>query len=54
MKVQDNKLFIIEPKQGHLKPGEVTQVQVTYRHLFAGLNKLPVLFKIDKGREILV
>jgi hypothetical protein len=54
MKVQDNKLFSIEPKKGFLEPGETVQVKITYRHMFAGVNKLPVLFKIAKGREIMV
>ena len=54
MKVQDNKLFTIEPRKGYLEPGETTQIEITYRHIFSGVNKLPVLFKIAKGREILV
>lgn len=54
MKIQDNKLFSIEPKKGHLEPGEISQIQITYRHIFAGQSKLPVLMKIAKGREILV
>lgn len=54
MKVQDNKLFTIEPKKGFVDPGETVQIHVTYKHIFPGVNKLPVLFKISKGREILV
>jgi cilia- and flagella-associated protein 65 len=54
MKIQDNKLFTVEPKKGHLEPGEIGQIQITYRHLFPGQSKLPVLMKIAKGREILV
>jgi hypothetical protein len=54
MKVQDNKLFIIEPKKGFLEPGEIVQIKITYKHMFPGVNKLPVLFKIAKGREIMV
>ncbi len=54
MKVQDNKLFTVEPKKGYLEPGETAQINMTYKHIFAGVNKLPVLFKIAKGREILV
>jgi hypothetical protein len=53
MKVQDNKLFTIEPKKGHLEPGEIIRVKITYKHLFSGINKLPVLLKIAKGREIM-
>jgi hypothetical protein len=54
MKIQDNKLFAIEPKKGHLEPGEIGQIQINYKHIFSGQNKLPVLMKIAKGREILV
>lgn len=54
MKVQDNKLFSIEPKKGFLDPGQSVQIHVTYKHIFAGVNKLPVLFKMLKGREILL
>lgn len=54
MKVQDNKLFSIEPNKGKLKPGEMVQVTITYRHLFTGQNKLPILMKIAKGREIML
>ena len=54
MKVQDNKLFTVEPQKGFLDPGQSVQLHVTYRHTFAGVNKLPVLFKMLKGREILL
>ena len=54
MKIQDNKVFVIEPKRGHLEPGEIIRITITYRHIFIGQNKLPVLMKIAKGREILV
>ena len=54
MKVQDNKLFTIEPKKGHLEPGEMVRIKMVYKHLFTGQNKLPVLLKIAKGREIMV
>jgi hypothetical protein len=54
MKIQDNKLFVVEPKRGVLEPGEIVRITITYRHMFIGQNKLPVLMKISKGREILV
>lgn len=54
MKVQDNKLFTIEPKKGHLEPGEMVRIKMVYKHLFTGQNRLPVLLKIAKGREIMV
>ncbi|KAJ8004474.1 hypothetical protein DPEC_G00136070 [Dallia pectoralis] len=54
MKVQDNRLFNIVPRSGKLQPGEQKAVSFTYRHDFAGLNRLPVLFKLSHGREILL
>ena len=54
MKIQDNKLFSVTPKQGALEPGEAMRVQLTYRHAMLGQNKLPVLLKLAKGREIMV
>ena len=54
MKVQDNKIFSIEPNKGKLEPGEMVRVTVTYKHLFTGQNRLPILMKIAKGREIML
>jgi hypothetical protein len=54
MKIEDNKLFSIEPKKGHLEPDEIVRITITYRYLFVGLSKLPILMKIAKGREIMV
>ena len=54
MKIQDNKLFVVEPKKGNLEAGETARITITYRHLFTGINRLPLLMKISKGREILV
>lgn len=54
MKIQDNKLFTIEPTKGHLDPDEVVQIKITYKYLFVGQSKLPILMKIAKGREIMV
>ena len=54
MKVMDNKLFSIEPKQGKLAPGECRKVTLTYHHTMAGTDRLPVLLKLAGGREILV
>ena len=54
MKVQDNKLFVIEPKKGKLQPGENQVIKFTYKHIMAGTDRLPVLFKVARGREILV
>lgn len=54
MKVQDNKLFVIEPKKGKMQPGESQVIKFTYRHTMAGTDRLPILFKVARGREILV
>ena len=54
MKVMDNKLFTIEPKSGKLQPGEQQTIVLSYRHIMAGTDRLPVLFKLARGREILV
>ena len=54
MKIEDNKLFSVVPRNGHLEPDESVRVTFTYKHKFNGTNKIPVLFKISKGREIMV
>ncbi|KAK6315486.1 hypothetical protein J4Q44_G00150150 [Coregonus suidteri] len=54
MKVQENRLFNIEPRSGKLHPGQQKAVTFTYRHDFAGTDHLPVLFKLSHGREILL
>ncbi|XP_071368292.1 cilia- and flagella-associated protein 65 [Centroberyx affinis] len=54
MKVQDNRLFSISPRSGTLLPGQQRAVHFSYRHDFAGMDRLPVLFKLSHGREILL
>ncbi|XP_056390442.1 cilia- and flagella-associated protein 65 [Hyla sarda] len=54
MRIQDNKLFTINPKSGNLKPGRQQTIQLTYRHDFVGTDRLPVLLKVSHGREILL
>ncbi|XP_041929012.1 cilia- and flagella-associated protein 65 isoform X1 [Alosa sapidissima] len=54
MRVQDNRLFSISPRSGSLPPGQQRAVQFTYRHEFAGTDRLPVLLKLSYGREILL
>ena len=54
MKVMDNNLFTIEPKKGSMEPGECKTVTFTYKHTMAGTDRLPVLLKLARGREILV
>ena len=50
----DNNLFTIEPKKGTLQPGECGTITFTYKHTMAGTDRLPVLLKLARGREILV
>uniref|UniRef100_A0A673TA59 Cilia and flagella associated protein 65 n=1 Tax=Suricata suricatta TaxID=37032 RepID=A0A673TA59_SURSU len=54
MRVQDNCIFSINPKAGSLGPGQEQLVEFTYSHLFIGTDRLPVLFKVSYGREILL
>ena len=52
--VVKNSLFSIEPKEGKLSPGKKMLLKLSFVHSNLGTNKLPVLLKIDKGREIMV
>ena len=54
MKVMDNKLFSVSPKKGLLKPGDTITITFSYQHTMAGTDRLPVLLKLAKGREIMV
>ncbi|KAM5228716.1 cilia- and flagella-associated protein 65 [Ctenodactylus gundi] len=54
MRAEDNHIFSISPKSGHLSPGQEQMVELKYSHLFIGTDRLPVLFKVSHGREILL
>ncbi|XP_037831837.1 cilia- and flagella-associated protein 65 isoform X2 [Kryptolebias marmoratus] len=54
MKVQDHKLFQVSPHSGTLLPGQKRAVHFSYSHDFIGTNRLPVVFKLSYGREILL
>jgi len=54
LKVLNNQLFGIEPKKGRLCPGETCSVTLTYKHVMIGTDRLPVTFKLSRGREIRV
>jgi len=54
MKVMDNKLFSVSPKKGLLKPGDTITITFSYQHTMAGTDRLPVLLKLAKGREIML
>ncbi|KAI8834503.1 hypothetical protein BC829DRAFT_448428 [Chytridium lagenaria] len=49
--ILDNALFTISPKSGVLRPGEFVHIVMSYRHEFAGLHTLPVLFKLKNGNS---
>ena len=49
-----NSLFTIEPKSGSLGPGEKVVVRCAYLHTSLGTSSLPVLLKINRGREVMV
>ncbi|KAM4558145.1 cilia- and flagella-associated protein 65 isoform 3-T3 [Odontesthes bonariensis] len=54
MKVQDNQLFRVSPRSGSLLPGQRSAVHFRYSHDFVGTNRLPVVFKLSYGREIML
>ncbi|XP_072117075.1 cilia- and flagella-associated protein 65 isoform X2 [Mobula birostris] len=54
MRIEDNRLFTVEPKSGCLNPGQRETIQLTYRHEFLGADRIPVLLKLSHGREILI
>ncbi|XP_051787174.1 cilia- and flagella-associated protein 65 isoform X2 [Erpetoichthys calabaricus] len=54
MSIQENKLFTVSPKSGFLFPGQQKSMQLSYRHDFLGISRLPVLLKLSHGREILL
>ncbi|XP_078085417.1 cilia- and flagella-associated protein 65 [Mustelus asterias] len=54
MRIDDNRLFTVEPKSGRLFPGQQETIQLTYRHEYTGTDRIPVLLKLSHGREILL
>ena len=52
--VVKNGLYTVTPKKGHLSIGERVIVRCCYHHSNLGLSQLPVLLKINRGREIMV
>ncbi|KAF5403575.1 hypothetical protein PHET_02823 [Paragonimus heterotremus] len=52
LRVEADRLFSIEPKRAFLEPSEVVQVCITFRHQLPGTYQLPVLLKVEGGREI--
>ena len=54
LKVMNNKLFSVEPKKGRLLSGESCTVTLTYQHSMIDTDRVPVVFKLNRGRQILV
>ncbi|XP_048390683.2 cilia- and flagella-associated protein 65 isoform X2 [Stegostoma tigrinum] len=54
MRIDDNRLFTVEPKSGCLLPGKRETIQLTYRHEYIGTDRIPILLKLSHGREILL
>lgn len=54
MKLQDNKIFSINPKKGILKKGSNVTITITYKHIFPGQHTLPAIFKVGRGRQIML
>ena len=52
--VVNNGVFSVHPKQGRLGIGEKVVVKCSYQHSHLGTSYLPVLLKINRGREIMV
>ena len=54
LQVSTNKLFIVRPKRGILQVGASTVVECSFLHTSLGTSRLPVMLKINQGREIIV
>ncbi|CAH8824502.1 unnamed protein product [Trichobilharzia szidati] len=52
MHIENHSLFEIHPKRQLLKPGEYCEIMITYKHNLLGCHQLPVLLKINRGREV--
>lgn len=54
MKLQDNRIFSINPKKGILKKGSNVIITISYKHIFAGQHTLPAIFKVGRSRQIML
>jgi hypothetical protein len=53
LKVSQNHLFTVEPRSGVLPPGARQVLRFAYEHSMPGTDRLPMLLKVDSGREIM-
>jgi len=54
LKVMNGKLFSVEPQHGRLLAGDTCTVTLGYQHCTVGTDRVPVMFKLNRGRQILV
>jgi hypothetical protein len=54
MKLQDNRIFSINPKKGILKKDSNVTITISYKHIFAGQHTLPAIFKVGRSRQIML
>ena len=52
LKIEENKLFQIEPRQGVLNRGERKVIKMSYQHKIVGSHALPIVMSISGGRQI--
>ncbi|CAH8430029.1 unnamed protein product [Schistosoma rodhaini] len=50
--IENHSLIDIQPRRRLLKPGEYSEIMITYNHNLSGCHQLPVIWKINGGREI--
>ncbi|KAL5489479.1 hypothetical protein EMCRGX_G018573 [Ephydatia muelleri] len=54
LSVMDHDLFTVAPKKGRLGAGESAVISCSFKHTAVGSSRLPVLFKLNRGREVLL
>jgi len=52
MYVMNSELFVVTPRSGRINAGQSQTVTFVYNHTSLGTHQLPVLLKIEQGREI--
>ncbi len=46
------KVFTTSAKSGTLLPGQSTTVQVCYNHIFVGRHRLPLVLRVNNGKQV--
>eukprot|EP00106_Octopus_bimaculoides_P000217 XP_014767659.1 PREDICTED: coiled-coil domain-containing protein 108-like isoform X2 [Octopus bimaculoides] len=54
LKILEENIFTVTPQKSVVQPGESIDVRLSYNHTHLGTYRLPVLFKMKYGREILI